>query len=158
MSMLTEAQRQRLQKLAGIDTNLNDAFRVWFGSSKAVTASGEPQVVHHGTASKFRKFNPKKATMGGIFWFTSNKGAIERGEIGAQGRGHVMDLYVSIQNPAGWAEYEKLGLWELKSRGYDGAILPNKDGSFDGFVFDPNQLKSVANDGSWDLDDDNIRS
>jgi len=156
--MLTESDRQRLQKLAGIESNLNDAFRDWFRASKVVDASGEPRMVHHGTGSKFKKFNPKKATMGGIFWFTTNKGAIESGDIGAQGKGHIMDLYVSLQNPAGWEEYEKLGLWELKSRGYDGAILPNKDGSYDGFVFAPNQLKSVENDGTWDLGDNNIMS
>lgn len=156
--MLSEFYRNRLQELAGIESNLNDAFRSWFRNSKVVTSSGEPQVVHHGTGSKFKKFNPKKATMGGIFWFTSNREAIESGDIGAQGKGHIMDLYVSIQNPAGWNEYDKLGLWELKSRGYDGVILPNGDGTFDGFVFDPNQLKSVENDGTWDIDDDSILS
>lgn len=155
--MLSESSRQRLQKLAGIESNLNDAFRAWFGDSKVVTASGTPQRVHHGTGARFKKFNPKRATMGGIFWFTSNKGAIESGDIGAQGKGHIMDLYVSMQNPAGWPEYEKFGLGELKIRGYDGAILPHKDG-FDGFVFDPNQLKSVENDGTWDVGDDNVYS
>ena len=146
-----------MQKLAGIETNINDAFHRWFKQSKVVDASGAPQVVHHGTGSKFKKFNPKKATMGGIFWFTSNKGAIEAGNIGAQGKGHIMDLYVSLQNPAGWNEYSKYGLGQLHSMGYDGAILPSGDG-YDGFVFDPNQLKSIENDGSWDLDDNNIMS
>lgn len=131
-------------------------FKQWFGESKVVDAHGSPQVVYHGTDKKFSAFKKNKATMGGITWFTSNRSGIENGEVGAQGSGHILDLYASIKNPAGWAEYDKLGLGELKGRGYDGVILPNKDGSFDGFVFEPNQLKSVENRGTFDPGTDNI--
>lgn len=133
-------------------------FKRWFGDSKVVDEKGEPQVVYHGTDRNFNKFNPRKATMGGIHWFTSDKSAIEAGDVGAQGRGKVMDLYASIKNPAGWDEYNKFGLGELKSRGYDGAILPEKDGTFTGFVFEPEQFKSASkNVGTYDPSNADIR-
>jgi hypothetical protein len=134
--------------------NLNDNFKAWFGSSK-VSSGGVPIVVYHGTSKKFSKFNIKKSVQP-IIWFTSNKSAIEAGEVGAAGSGHIMELYASIQNPAGWEEYEKYGLGQLKGLGYDGAILSGKDGHFDGFVFEPNQLKSVKNKGEWDSSNKNI--
>ena len=146
-----------MNELAGIKQpgELNDNFKLWFKDSK-VSKDGQPLIVHHGTGSKFKKFNLKKSTQG-IIWFTSNKSAIESGDVGAQGRGHIMDLYISLQNPAGWDEYDKYMLGQLKNMGYDGVILPDGDG-FDGFVFHPNQIKSVMNDGSWDLNDSNIYS
>lgn len=138
-----------------IESNLNDNFSKWFSGSKVVDANGNPQIVHHGTSKKFSKFNLKNAPQP-IIWFTSNKSAVEAGEVGAAGRGHVMDLYALIKNPAGWKEYEKYGLGQLKGLGYDGAILPDPDGTFTGFVFEPNQLKSVKNKGEWNLNDKNI--
>jgi hypothetical protein len=134
--------------------NLNDNFKNWFGSSK-VSSGGVPIVVYHGTSKKFSKFNIKKSVQP-IIWFTSNKSAIEAGEVGAAGSGHIMELYASIQNPAGWAEYEKYGLGQLKGLGYDGAILKSGDGHFDGFVFESSQLKSVKNKGEWDPSNKNI--
>jgi hypothetical protein len=136
-------------------SNLNDNFFKWFAGSKIADASGNPIPVHHGTSKKFSKFNIKKGSQP-IIWFTSNKSAIEAGEVGAAGKGHIMDLYVSIKNPAGWDEYEKYGLGQLKERGYDGVILPESDGTFTGFVFEPTQLKSVKNKGEWNPNDKNI--
>jgi len=138
-----------------IETNLNDNFKSWFTGSKVVDANGNPMPVHHGTEKKFSKFNFKNALQK-IIWFTSNKGAIESGDVGAAGQGHIMDLYASIKNPAGWDEYEKYGLDQLQGLGYDGAILPEPDGTFTGFVFEPNQLKSVKNKGEWNPGDKNI--
>lgn len=138
-----------------VETNLNDNFLKWFAGSKVVDAAGNPMPVHHGTAKKFSKFNLKNALQK-IIWFTSNKSAIEAGEVGAAGKGHIMDLYVSMKNPAGWDEYEKYGLGQLKGLGYDGAILPDPDGTFTGFVFEPTQLKSIKNKGEWNPNDKNI--
>lgn len=132
-----------------------EAFKKWFGDSKVVDASGAPQVVYHGTAKAFRKVDMKKGAMG-TFWFTSDRSAIERGEVGAAGRGVTMDLYAKIENPAGWAEYDKFSTGELIGRGYDGVVLPEKDGSFTGFVFEPTQIKS-ATDNNGEFDPDNAR-
>ena len=132
------------------------AFKNWFRNSKVADSQGNPVVVYHGTDKKFRAFSKKKSIMG-IIWFTSNKADIEAGEVGAAGKGNILEMYASIQNPAGWEEYDKLGLWELQARGYDGAMLKHKDGSFTGFVFNPTQLKSVKNKGTFDPSNKNLK-
>lgn len=132
-----------------------EAFKKWFGDSKVVDADGKPLVVYHGTDKAFSKVNMKKGAQG-LFWFTSDKSAIEAGEVGAAGKGVIMEMYASIKNPAGWNEYDKFGIGELIARGYDGAILPEKDGSFVGFIFEPNQVKSVNNKGSFNPDDNRL--
>lgn len=132
-------------------------FKRWFGDSKVVDKDGEPLVIYHGSAKRFAAFSKNKATMGGITWFTSDKAAIESGDVGAAGKGYIFELFASIKNPAGWAEYDRLGLGELKARGYDGAILPDRDGTITGFVFEPTQLKSTDNRGTFDPDDRRMR-
>ena len=96
--------------------------------------------VYHGTSSKFKKFDLEKTTQG-IIWFTSDKNEILDGNIGAQGKGYIIEAEVAINNPAGWDEYDKLGLFELE-REYDGAILPDGKG-FNCFIFDPKQAKII---------------
>jgi len=121
---------------------LTSSIPAWLQGTKVATPDGTPIVVYHGTDKKFRRFSLNKSTQG-ILWFTSDKSSIESGDVGAQGSGIIMNLYASIKNPAGWKEYDQLGLGELKGRGYDGAILPESDGTFTGFVFHPDQLRQV---------------
>lgn len=130
-------------------------FKNWFGDSKVVDKEGNPQVVYHGTDKMFSRVNMKKGAQG-LFWFTSDKSSIERGEVGASGKGKIIEMYASIKNPAGWKEYDKFGIGELIARGYDGAILPDGDGSFTGFIFEPNQVKSVKNKGEFDPNNPNM--
>jgi hypothetical protein len=96
--------------------------------------------VYHGTGEKFRRFNLKNSTQG-IIWFTSNKEKIIKGEAGAQGRGFIITAEVTINNPAGWDEYDKLMLAQIKSMGHDGVILDDGNDGFDCFVFSPKQVK-----------------
>lgn len=109
----------------------------------------KPLTVYHGTGRRFRKFNLKRTTQG-IIWFTSDRNKIVAGEAGADSSGYILTLEVSLKNPAGWGEYEKYGLGQLKSMGYDGVILDDDDGSFDGFVFSPNQVKIVNTEKTGD--------
>lgn len=133
------------------------AFKKWFGDSKVVDENGNPQVIYHGTDKAFYKINMKKGAQG-LFWFTSDKSAIESGEVGAAGNGVIMEMYAKIENPAGWKEYDKFGIGELVARGYDGVILPESDGSFVGFIFEPNQVKSATkNNGDFDSANNDIR-
>lgn len=156
---ITDALRQSVldgQPLFAADITDNPKFEKWFGDSKVVDENGKPLVVYHGTNSRFRKFNLKKTTQG-LIWITSDKSKIEKQESGAQGSKIIMPLYAKITNPAGWSEYDKYGLYELKRMGYDGVILRDKDGTFDAFVFDPNQVKSaIGNSGEFSPVDDNI--
>lgn len=89
--------------------------------------------VYHGTNEKFGKFNFNKTTQG-IIWFTDSIDSIQKGEHGGQGNKYIMTRYITINNPAGWDEYEKYGLGQLQDMGYDGVILPQDDKT-DYFVF-----------------------
>lgn len=140
-----------------VKTNLNNNFLKWFDNSKVVDSDGNPVVVYHATKTNFKtfKFNnsPQK-----LIWFTSDLNAIQNKEVGASGYDFTKELYVSAKNPCGWNEYNKYGLGQLKEMGYDGCILNSNDGTFTGFVFNPNQIKSIDNDGTWDVGDKNIYS
>ena len=102
--------------------------------------SNKPLIVYHGTGAQFKKFDLNKTTQK-IIWFTSNRNKIVKGSAGAQGKGFIIKAAVSINNPAGWPEYETLGLGQIISAGFDGVILEDGDGEFDCFVFSPRQIK-----------------
>jgi hypothetical protein len=121
----------------------SEKFKLWFSGSKVINLDGSPRIVYHGTDKNFRKFNSKFSSMGGIIWFTTDKSSIERGEVGASGSGYIKELYISMKNPAGWDEYEKYTLGQLEDLGYDGAILPDGEDRYDGFVFNSNQIKII---------------
>lgn len=89
--------------------------------------------VYHGTNNQFDKFDFKRATQG-IVWFTDSIDSINKGEHGGAGNKIIMTRYITINNPAGWKEYEKYGLQQLEDMGYDGVILPQGDKT-DFFVF-----------------------
>jgi hypothetical protein len=60
-----------------------------------------------------------------------------------------MTRYITINNPAGWEEYEKYELGQLRDRGYDGVILPQGDMT-DYFVF---SNKSISAKGPKELNE-----
>lgn len=120
-------------------------FKKWFGDSKVVDGKGKPLVVYHGTDKEIKRFNPKLSAQG-VFWFTSDSDKIKRGESGASSSKVIMPVYLSAKKLAGWDEYEKKGLWELKNEGYDGVKLDD-----DYIVFEPTQIKSATkNKGTFD--------
>ena len=98
--------------------------------------------VYHGTADDFDAFDPDRA-IGTQFWSTTNKAEIESGDVGAQGSGVIKEMYHRIKNPAGWDEYDKFGVDELISKGYDGLKLPDGKGDYTYVAFDPSQYRSV---------------
>ena len=98
--------------------------------------------VYHGTADDFDAFDPDRA-IGTQFWSTTNKAEIESGDVGAQGRGVIKEMYHRIKNPAGWEEYDKFGTDELIRKGYDGLKLPDGKGDYTYVAFDPSQYRSV---------------
>ena len=86
------------------------------------------------------------------------------------GPGRVMDLYLNIQNPYVY-DYEGFQRWQkgityaeivakAKAEGHDGVIIKNtKDGGPQDniyVVFEPEQIKSIENDGTFNKLDPNI--
>lgn len=82
--------------------------------------------VYHGTNEKFGNFSLNRSVQG-IIWFTDSIDSIKNGEHGGQGSKYIMTRYITINKPAGWDEYEKYGLGQLRGMGYDGVILPQGD-------------------------------
>ena len=97
--------------------------------------------VYHGTNQQFDKFDFNKATQG-IVWFTDSIDSIKNQEHGGQGNKYIMTRYITINNPAGWDEYEKYGLQQLEDMGYDGVILPQGNKT-DYFVFSNKSIRKA---------------
>lgn len=160
------------------------AFKEWFGDSKIVDASGNPLVVYHGTTSPedFDAFAQPKGRAGIYFTprpGTANTYAGSRPSIGKlKENGRVLPVYLSIQNPKIIGEEKALApdmkksrfsdmsadalssahistedLQRLRSDGYDGVI--NYE-TLEIVAFDPTQIKSVNNRGTFDGADPRI--
>ena len=99
--------------------------------------------VYHGTNEKFNTFDPNK-TADGTIWFTDNVDSIKNGEHGGDGNKYIMTRYITINNPAGWDEYEKYSIGELINMGYDGVILP-EDNKNDFIIFSIKSISSRPN-------------
>ena len=91
-------------------------------------------VAYHGSNVPIRQFDRDKSAMG-IFWFSGDKGAIERGER-ANHTDWLMTARLDVGSKiAGWDEYNKLGLYELE-RQFDSVHLDD-----DWIIFDPSKIK-----------------
>jgi hypothetical protein len=143
-------------------------FKAWFGESKVVDDAGEPRVLYHGTNAEFDAFDPSAKTktakyFGDGFYFSDRKFDAESY---AKSGGRVVETYLSLQNPFiegvstfnGGRALEASGLRPdlikdaYKKAGFDGVILQR------GWViaFDPKQIKSVNNRGTFDPNDPRI--
>lgn len=111
---------------------------------------GTPKVFYHGTDKKFNTFDLDKS-YDGAFWFTENKNKIKSGEVGASAKGEIMPVYLKAEKMAGWEEYDKYSIGELINKGYDGVKLDD-----DLIVFNPEQIKSIHNKGTFDSNNPNI--
>lgn len=141
----------KYDKNSKADTN-SPEFKKWFGDSKVVDENGKPLVVYHGTKSYFDTFRPSKdgALGQGMYFAASQEYARGVGK-------NVMPVYLSIKNPY-IADGPITGNAEkftnkLKKQGYDGIINPAN-----GFyvAFEPTQIKSVYNRGTFDTESPNI--
>jgi hypothetical protein len=160
------------------ESNLNANFKKWFGNSK-VTDGSKPKIYYHGTNIDFDKFDISKKRSGWLskgFYFTEHKNDAKT--YGSK----ILSVYLSVKNPfiiksdvantdgtVEWAKEKKEQIYEIipDAKGVpweDVSNLLEKNG-YDGFIwgnwvvtFNPNQIKSVENDGSWDENDANIYS
>ncbi len=116
----------------------SEAFQKWFAGSQVVNPNGQPLRVYHGTNDNIKKFD-RNFSAQGVFWFTSDVEKLNRGEAGATGSRAIIPVYLAAKKLAGWDEYEKYSLGELRGRGFDGVKLDD-----DYIVFEPNQIKSAT--------------
>lgn len=104
--------RERLEAMKGVapaqKPDALEAFRAWFGASKAVDAEGKPLVVYHGTRRQFNEFSPSKprgapGNPEGVY-FTADKGAAEEYAQDVDGawdeKSRVVAAYIKIENDA----------------------------------------------------------
>ena len=99
--------------------------------------------VYHSTSNKFEDFSLDYAWDG--FWFTNSIEALKNKQAGASGGKYIMTRYITLNNPAGWDEYDKYSIGELIKQGYDGVILPEDD-RIDYLVFNPELISKNINE------------
>lgn len=155
----------------------SQAFKNWFGDSKVVDEQGKPLVVYHGTKEQFEAFD--KEYIGTNFnqdrkgfFFTNNKKSAEgyanNTSYGTEREksGVVLETYLSIKNPfiheiAEDPVYEWDNMYEdllasAENRGSDGIIIKADSGENLYVAFEPTQIKSIDNQGTFDPGNPNI--
>lgn len=151
-------------------------FRQWFGDSKVVDEQGKPLVVYHGTGADFNAFDKGKigsnygADKEGFF-FTSNPKEAEWAANDAVnnlgGAEQIYPTYLNIEKPfeingvsmsSSFVDNNKEALLrEARAGGFDGIIVTDKNGQKTYIAFEPEQIKSVYNRGTWDTTNPDIR-
>ena len=155
-------------------------FYKWFKDSKVLDENKNPLICYHGSRSDFSIFKPSKSIgnqgetdqIEGIY-FTDSKEGAEFFALNDEER-FLKQCYLSIQNPFICLNNnelkQKLNIEtlaeansKLKELGYDGLFMEHgfyaKGGPFKLYLaFYPEQIKSIKNDGSWNIEDKNIYS
>jgi len=164
----------------------NPNFKKWFGNSKVVDESGKPLTVYHGTSDNIKSFDlnhPNRKDTGwlgrGVYLTDSPSLASDYSLLkGGSSSPNVLPVHAKLENPyyATLADKERLMLkgkrgqeaadaWteELKAKGHDGVILQylakdvgEKNVSREIVVFDPKQIKSIFNRGTYDPKDPDL--
>lgn len=181
MNLNEEISRQK--KLMGVDTfqhiKINDNFWRWFGNSKVI-AGINPLICYHGSSSNFKIFKPSTSVgnqkeedqIEGMY-FTDNRDGASFFSLTDDDK-YLKSFFLAIKNPYMVVDNNTLKLNlkvnklsevnnKLRKLGYDGLIMERgfyaRGGPHKLFLtFTPNQIKSTQNDGSWDINDDNIYS
>lgn len=100
----------------------------------SVTASRKV-IAYHGGNKPIRRFAYKYSAQG-VFWFSEDRDKIVRGESGAASTKYIMKCELTVDKTAGWAEYDKYLLAQLKNWGYDSIKLDD-----DWVAFDSRRIK-----------------
>lgn len=148
----------------------SEEFKTWFGKSAAKTKAGEPVVFYHGTPNNFTVFENRPgqstlhATSGLGHFFTMDK---NYAEAYSKETGNVMPVYLKMEKPYKMSleeaqSYEtvldaKIAQRLLKRKGYDSVIIPVPGSQPMITIFNSNQIKSINNQGTWDINNPDIR-
>lgn len=150
-----------------------ESFKNWKSSnkdktnvSKVVDKNGEPLVVYHGTGipNKIEEFKSKNNKI----WFTDKSTAQAyanfdqdmRDEVGLDSSNNIYPVFLSIKNPKYFDNVSYTTLENFESADNDGMIATNVsdyEGSQEQIVaFNPNQIKSIDNQGTFSTQKNNI--
>ena len=127
-------------------------FYKWFGNSKTVDSKQRPLVFYHVSNSNFNEFTPSKfGKMGSGIYFTSIYNDIKIHN--KYGGSIIYKCYLKIENPL-----EIENPFSKRNDNNDGIIAFKGKSGEEIKVYDSNQIKSIENDGSFDINDSNIYS
>ena len=163
-----ESVTSKEQALEIYNKTKSPAFKEWFGSSVVVDDNGEPLMVYHGTGKIFDQF--QKAD--GIF-FTDTEDYAKRVTTEKYNKDSIFTMvaFLSLKKPAIIPEEMKDDLpihsdfitgfrkgEHNKRENYDGVIgvdfMQSEGKTY--VVFEPNQIKSIFNEGEFSKEKDNI--
>jgi len=127
-------------------------FYKWFGESKMIDSNKKPIVCYHISNIDFNEFKPSVfGKMGAGIYFTSIKNDIK---IHNKNDGSTLykcylkiENMLEIENPFSERTLDNDGI--IAFRGKNGEEIK---------IYEPNKVKSVENDGTWDIGNDNIYS
>lgn len=170
-------------KTSTVDPTETAEFKKWFGDSKVVDENGNPLVVYHGTDADFSVFSKELKGSNTIdafndaakvgYWFTDDIEAITDN----MNIKNLIPSYIKMENPFVLDEggiqgplkrLDKMAAKDgadnlvkrLQAEGYDGIIFRDPEdmnGAYQYAVFEPTQIKSVNNRGTWDPTNPDIR-
>ena len=156
--------------------NINDNFYKWFGNSKIVDTNNQPMIMYHKSRCKelfneFRLNDIEKNQYNvhyGIFFVNAHYSH----NISYIGDGLEYYVFLKIENPFYIFDFnnqpqDMFGQTlifidisqpycdDLKIKGFDGIII--KSTHYDQYIaFESNQIKSVDNNGNYDVETKNI--
>lgn len=140
-------------------------FKKWFGDSKVVDESGKPLVVYHSSNNLFKIFDNNKIKNGKGFWFSSDK------DYSKEHGNNLYPVYLKVEklfdidkqddnigkytdNPEDLINNKQVQE-KLQKDGYDGIVFDKNEGRTY-IVFNPEQIKSVDNRGTFNENNPNI--
>lgn len=161
-----------------INTKLNENFYKWFGDSKVVDTNNQPMVMYHKSRCKelfneFRLENTEKNPYNvdyGVYFVNAHYSH----NISYIGDGLEYYVFLKMLNPfyiydnngqpydmhgqtLVFIDVSKPYCDDLKAKGYDSIII--KSSHYDQYVaFEPNQIKSIDNNGDYGNSTNNIFS
>jgi hypothetical protein len=169
-------------RVAEVARQTADRFMAWFGDSKVVDENGAPLVVYHSTDADFDTFDVD-ASDGGAHFGTLDQ-AREIGRKHTIPAYLSIKNPIRLADSGQWEDLKDGMREELQSQGYDGVVYLNRregvdvapedqgnweqeatDGEFlnkypearDSWIaFEPTQIKSTANRGTFDPNDSRI--
>ena len=140
----------------------SENFARWFGDSKVVDAEGKPMVVFHGTHKDFKGGSFRSSASG--IWFSKDPSQAEGG--GGDAAVSVFPAYIKADNVYSLSseELQEFRLATNPKKFMRGIIDRVQGEGFDAVAvddyavvaFDPNQIKSTNNEGTFSADEDGI--